>query len=46
MIDAMPGCLCPGRSLGTHTQKWSVALVWTCSFHQDESLDDTGQTLI
>ena len=27
--------------LHTH-KKWFVAPAWTCSFHQDEGLDDTG----
>ena len=33
--------------LHTHTHtKWFVTPAWTCSFHQDEGLDDTGWTLI
>ena len=45
--QAMPASLCLIKSFCTHTHtKWFVTPAWTCSFHQDEGLDDTGWTLI
>lgn len=45
MTWAVPSSVRSGQSFYMK-KKWSVAPAWTCYFHQDESLDDTGQNLI